>query len=501
VIIRLAVRSLATRPLRSAVLATGFGLGIGVMASLLGVGEVILEQARSPALAGGGDLVVAGSVGGVDNARFVMANVIGADQVRQRTTAVSPSRTGSLYLMAKSGEAIPVSVRGGIPSRQKAVGQREVAAQTAWTDDPGDAAWTRPSQDDILRAIDRFHPIPRGTAQRSWSEWLYFNGRTTDGRLRFYLTFLVGGPSTPLRAGPSTSLRASPSTSLGAGSEGGTRPALVRLQLDRDGRSTNYSAAAMIDARELLERAPDLDVAGNHVRVDGSRYRIDLALAKDSNSSEKTPAVTGELILDAPPGRSLPPGTIHGLDGWMSGYVVPVLAGALHGTLIVDGAPLPLEGATGYHDHNWGFWSGVRWQWGQVADRDLSIVWGRVFPPSSVADPDRIPGVLAVLGPDGLIAFSTNVAIVEEGTSGDVPRSITVQATGHSVDLTATFTPAERVRSRLSALGISDGAAPMDFLQLGGDYRVAGRAGNRALAFTARGAAETFRPALDAGRR
>ena len=48
-IIRLAVRSLATRPLRSAVLATGFGLGIGVMASLLGVGEVILEQARSPA--------------------------------------------------------------------------------------------------------------------------------------------------------------------------------------------------------------------------------------------------------------------------------------------------------------------------------------------------------------------------------------------------------------------------------------------------------------------
>ena len=33
-----------------------------------------------------------------------------------------------------------------------------------------------------------------------------------------------------------------------------------------------------------------------------------------------------------------------------------------------------------------------------------------------------------------------------------------------------------------------------DFLQLGGSYRVKGHAGNRAIDFTARGAAETFRP-------
>jgi hypothetical protein len=35
--------------------------------------------------------------------------------------------------------------------------------------------------------------------------------------------------------------------------------------------------------------------------------------------------------------------------------------------------------------------------------------------------------------------------------------------------------------------------APTDFLQLGGEYRVTGTAGGRALDFTARGAAETFR--------
>jgi hypothetical protein len=34
----------------------------------------------------------------------------------------------------------------------------------------------------------------------------------------------------------------------------------------------------------------------------------------------------------------------------------------------------------------------------------------------------------------------------------------------------------------------------MDFLQLAGEYEVTGKVGNRALNFTSRGAAETFRP-------
>ena len=35
--------------------------------------------------------------------------------------------------------------------------------------------------------------------------------------------------------------------------------------------------------------------------------------------------------------------------------------------------------------------------------------------------------------------------------------------------------------------------SPMTFLQLGGEYRVTGTIGDRAVDFTARGAAETFR--------
>ena len=74
---------------------------------------------------------------------------------------------------------------------------------------------------------------------------------------------------------------------------------------------------------------------------------------------------------------------------------------------------IALRDAAGYHDHNWGFWEGVRWQWGQVAHGDLSFVYGRVFPPPDVADPDRIPGFLGVLGAQGPLGFSTTVSLEE----------------------------------------------------------------------------------------
>jgi hypothetical protein len=128
VILRLAIRSLTMRPLRTAVLAIGFGLGIAVMAELLGVGEVILEQAHSPALAGGGDIVVSGAFGPLESARFVMASVLGSDRFRTRTRAVSPSRRSTLYLL-DGDTSVPVSVRGGIPSREAATGDPEVVRQ------------------------------------------------------------------------------------------------------------------------------------------------------------------------------------------------------------------------------------------------------------------------------------------------------------------------------------------------------------------------------------
>jgi hypothetical protein len=367
--------------------------------------------------------------------------------------------------------------------------------------------------------MDRFHAVPRkGTGSESffdsWAEWLYFNGRTADGSVRFYLTFLAGPPGAD-----------------------GQRTAAVRLQLDRGGRSTNYSAAARVDGTALLAHAPDLAIAGNHVRLEGTQYQLTLSLTRERSTDSRTPNpesripnsdsrtpnpesripnsdsrtpnpesripnsesrtpnpeshLEGELVLDAPASRSLPPVVIHGARGWLSGYVVPVLSGPVRGSLRIGGETIALDEATGYHDHNWGFWEGVRWQWGQVAGDGVSIVFGRVFPPEAIADSDHVPGFLGVLGPAGPLGFSTDVAIAEQGDSG-APTGMTIHARGPRIDLRLSLAVDESVTTRMPLTQLPGGAA-MNFLQLGGTFRVDGRAADRALKFTARGAAETFR--------
>jgi hypothetical protein len=274
-----------------------------------------------------------------------------------------------------------------------------------------------------------------------------------------------------------------------------------------------------VDQASVLANAPDLDIAGNRVRLEGSTYRLTLDLAAGldgpttvpgrsnrlrlGNGSPPTQAedrpltekarslpgrLSGEISLEPAPQRSLPPASIRGAGGWVSGYVVPALSGRMRGTLRVGGESIELADATGYHDHNWGFWEGVRWQWGQVAHDDLSIVYGRVFPPSEVADAARIPGFLAVLGPDGPVGFSSRVTI-DDATAG----VIDVRATARGADLHLLLTVDETVRSSL-AMTNQPGRQPLNFLQLGGVYRVKGNVGAREIDFTTRGSAETFKP-------
>jgi hypothetical protein len=169
-----------------------------------------------------------------------------------------------------------------------------------------------------------------------------------------------------------------------------------------------------------------------------------------------------------------------------------VLSGTVQGDLAIGGRRLELRDGTGYHDHNWGFWQGVRWQWGQVASGDLSFVYGRIFPPRDVADPDRVPGFLGVLGAKGPLGFSTAVSLEETGDERGVPKQISVHARGPTIDVTLVFAADRVVRTPMSMTAATPGM-PLDFLQLGGEYRVTGTVGARPVDFTARGAAETFR--------
>ena len=296
-IFRLAWRSLSAHPVRSLVLACGFGLGVGVMATLLGVGEVILDQARSRAISGSGDVVIASSTGHVPSARWILSSALPTGNLMGRVKAASPSRRATLYLVRPDG-VVPIRAQGGIPSLERLIGDPETSGVASWTDAPSDAAWSSPDPAAALMALDRFHPIPDAPLRAdSWAEWLYFNGRA--GGNRFYLTFLVG----PTRKGTPT------------------RVAGVRLQLDRGGQRSSYAESHDVDERELLANAPNVTIGPNRVRLEGLRYKVtlDLPLQPQGAKTRTRSRVTGEIFIDASPGRALPPLTILVAARWLSG--------------------------------------------------------------------------------------------------------------------------------------------------------------------------------------
>jgi hypothetical protein len=355
-----------------------------------------------------------------------------------------------------------VIATGGIPSLERALGNEESGSVAAWRDSPEDTAWTRDTPEKVLRYIDRFHAIPDAPDWAdSWAEWLYFNGRTEAAR--FYLTFLVG-PRTP----------------------GGGRRAGVRLQLDRDGTIETFGGSAEL-ADADLQRAPDVTIGKSSIRLEGMTYRIHLDLEGAGGRR-----VVGDVALEASAGRLIPPVEVAGARGWQTGYVVPVMSGRLHGAMVVDGTRLSVDGGVGYHDHNWGFWRDVSWQWGQVQHEDLSFLFGRVFPPRDAADADRLPGLVGALGPDGPLGFATDVRITEEDDERGQPSIVTVTARGDALNLVLRFDVASSTTTRMT-----DGplANNVDFLQLRGQYTVLGSVGSREISFTAPGTAETFRGA------
>jgi hypothetical protein len=182
---------------------------------------------------------------------------------------------------------------------------------------------------------------------------------------------------------------------------------------------------------------------------------------------------------------------IRGSGGWLSGYVVPVMSGTLQGSLEAGGERVAFDGGAGYHDHNWGFWGGVSWQWGQVQHDGVSLVYGRLHPPADAADANRVPGFLMALGPDGPIGFATDVQIEETNRPGTAtPERIVVRGRGDGLSVTMELGVQETTVTR-TAQGPFDNA--LDFFQLRATYKVSGRAGDRTFDFSALGSAETFR--------
>jgi hypothetical protein len=142
----------------------------------------------------------------------------------------------------------------------------------------------------------------------------------------------------------------------------------------------------------------DVTVGPNRVEARSEdTYRI-VAASRDGRVSWD---LTFERALGAPPAWLLAnaQGPLDWEDGWWMSWMPAARA---RGTVTVDGVAYAIDGATAYHDHNWGVWYSTarNWQWLQCSSIDEGVALDLGY--SDGFDPPRV--ALLQLG-DRSIAF------------------------------------------------------------------------------------------------
>jgi hypothetical protein len=387
VIALLALRSLASRPWRSLFLLFGYALGVGVMIVLLAIGEALLTQARDERLVGGGEITVlpsgmdvevmkTGGVGGlffsIDNARFIYGQLLESPRLSPSVRVAAPQITRKLLYLRAHGAESAVLAAGEVPSRSEALGAVPPLAAGEWRDDAGDRRWIAPTPYQLYSDVDHFHYPPEGLANpESWGEWHYFNVLSDDHRRWAFISYIVGGD-------------------IRAGEWGGQVAITLRTQ---GGRTRRFAATTPSDSIRFSTETPDLVLGratvtllpadsanganGASEPASNARYELHARAREEGGSA----TVTVDLVVTPAP-RMLFPGATLASGEFTSGYAVPGLRANATGTICVSGSCERYEGAQSYHDHNWGVWRGVRWEWGATRAGSYTLLYGRVEPPS-----------------------------------------------------------------------------------------------------------------------
>jgi len=368
VIAKLVWASIRQRPARSLLLLGGYALGVGVTIALLSIGGALLEQSRDHQLLGGGDLVVlpAGidletlKTGGlssmffrIEQAPFLYREVLSSPRFEHQVEAAAPWIDDELVYLERGDELIPVSAGGLIPNLASAVGVEVSIASGRWTENDADRDWRSPSDSTLYASLDGFH-VPRGEAagDSTWAEWHYFNVLLPDSGGWLYLTYMIAGE-------------------VPTGRWGGR---LLATLVEPGKRLKSFSA--QIDPRQIdfAEGRADLVLGASSVSIehDGA-YRLTARIPAEVGRD----SLMVDLRISANSRRYLPPLDIGG-GALTSGYTVPLLDAVASGRLCASSSCRELDGARTYHDHNWGLWNQVTWDWGQATVGAFSVLYGGV---------------------------------------------------------------------------------------------------------------------------
>lgn len=474
----LARRALGTRPRRTLILLLGYGLGVAVMVALLAVGDALLLQAQDRDLVSGGDLVLlpkgvdpevlkVGGVGAmflvIPNARFLARQVLLGPRYAGEIDAVSPEMTNRLVYVRTRAGVSAARAEAALPAAARLTRSALALPAAAWQDTAAERAWLTPDPGRVLESVDRFHAPVTGAHERTWAEWWYFNFAASDGTYG-YLAFVADRHR---RVRVSTALRLA------------------------DGRLVRWVET---HTQTQLPQASGMFMAGPH-RIDLQEgvYRIRI----------RRPGFVADLAVRPVPHLYLPPLELEAGE-FRSGYVVPALRASVTGAIRLRGSDLRVN-AIGYHDHNWGTWQGVTWEWGTVSTGELVLLAGLIRHPALQGEEMAVhifahgntrPGLLGMLRGTPPQRSEWRKGLRVRGRPVGIPGRLRYQAVNDAGDrLDVEIAVIDVMATSLEAAGVSGTLSTGEvFLQIRGRYRVAGIVGGRPIRFAAEGFAETFVP-------
>jgi hypothetical protein len=478
----LGIRNLALRKWRTALLLAGYGLGVATMIVLLSIGEALVLQASDEKLIGGGDVTIlpegidvevmkTGGLGGmffsIDHSRFIYRQLLAAPRARADVGAVAPQVAAKLLYLSSAGRTLPVIASGEIPSRTEAVGAAPRLVAGEWRDIESDRRWMSPTALELRNEIDHFHvPSDEARGDSTWGEWHYFNVLWPGGRKWAFVSFIVGGV-------------------IPDGKWGGQ----VLVTLHESGRpARRFEASAPPPAVAFSTRSADVRVGASTVTVtpDGN-YRIAL----------RVPGLTMDLTV-APAPNAFFPGASIGGSAVVSGYVVPALRAAATGAVCVDARCEALRDAQSYHDHNWGVWRDVAWEWGEARAGEYTLLYGRLLA-KGVADQPLFLYLVDSLGFVGLyrpkrIEYSDDRSLVVDGRRIRVPARAVMRDDRGSDAITVELEIDDAAATDVTkGSGRPGSPGARYFVQLKGTARITGRIRGRSISGVGTGFFETYR--------
>ncbi|MEO7965113.1 MAG: hypothetical protein ABIT38_14505 [Gemmatimonadaceae bacterium] len=494
----LAFRNLALRPWRTLLLLAGFGLGVGVMITLLSIGDAMVAQASDQKLVGGGDVTVlpegvdiellkTGGVGGmwfsVSNARFIYLQLLSAPRLRALVRTAAPQMEGKLLYLRRANGSDEIAVRasGEIPSLSAGVGAAPDVIAGDWNDDDADRRWRAPTDEELRHDIDHFHETPAGVLNpESWAEWHYFNVVSADRQRWAFLTYIVRG-------------------NVPSGRWGGQ----LLLTLHEAGRpARRYSRTIDASRVRLSTTDANLDIGDASVKVlpDG-RYAVNARIPAEQGGA----SADVDLVVTPAP-RAYFPGTSLGAGDFVSGYVVAGLRADATGSICLATACERYDNAQSYHDHNWGTWRGVTWEWGSSRAGAYTLLYGRVIAPDTLSAETPLflylvdsLGFRAVFRPRS-IKYDDAKTILVDGRGVRVPaRAVMTDANGNDtlrVELTiedATGTDTRRGGAERGETGLTRAIDRPYFIQMKGTARISGRVDGATVSGAGTGFFETYR--------